>query len=153
MLVLQGDWFFIVLGPDPRPYLLRFGGRSGGGVGRGPGRFRCPQRGPPHSSPNERNRVVSRPENNEPSARRTPPQHHSPSPRPCRLECKARDVGDCSTSSTSSTTYQICQTPTSLATDSSDHDPRSSPDSDTRSDSDPRSDPDPSSYSSALPYR
>ena len=152
MPVLQCDAFFY-LGPDPRPYLLRFGGRSGGGVGRGPGRFRCPQRGPPHSSPNERNRVVSRPENNEPSARRTPPQHHSPSPRPCRLECKARDVGDCSTSSTSSTTCPIGQTPTSVCTDSSDHDPRSSPDSDPRSHSDPRSDPDPSSDSSALPYR
>ena len=148
MLVLQCDAFF--LGPDPDPYLLRFGGRSGGGVGRGPGRFRCPQRGPPYSSSNERNRVVSRPENNEPSARRTPPQHHSPSLRPCRLECKARDVRDCSTSSTA---RPIGQTPTSLATDSSEHDPRSSPGSDPRSHSDPRSDPDPSSDSSALPYR
>ena len=152
MLVLQCDVFFY-LGPDSCPYLLRFGGRSGGGVGRGPGRFRCPQRGPPHSSPNERNRVVSRPENNEPSARRTPPQHHSPSPRPRRLECKARDVGDSSTSSTSSTARQIGQTPTSVSADSSDHDPRSSPRSDPRSDSDQRSDPDPSSDSSALPYR
>ena len=150
MLVLQCDVFFY-LGPDSCPYLLRFGGRSGGGVGRGPGRFRCPQRDPPHSSPNERNRVVSRPENNEPSARRTPPQHHSPSPRPCRLECKARDVRDCSTSSTSSITYPIGQTPTSVSTDSSYHDPRSSPGSDPRSDSDPSSDR--PSQSSALPYR
>ena len=152
MLVLQCDVFFY-LGPDPRPYMLRFGGRSGGGVGRGPGRFRCPQRDPPHSSPNKRNRVVSRPENNEPSARRTLTQHHSPSPRPRRLECKARDVRDCSTSSTSSATCPIGQTPTSVCTNSSNDNPRSSPGYDPRSHSDPRSDPDPSSDSSALPYR